>query len=73
MDSTPPITPELVGAEGNNGKKKWIIIAVVVVLLLCCCCLVAAVALSWDGIVDAVEDIMFQVGPGLAWLQTLAA
>lgn len=73
MDSPPPITPEIVGVEQGGGKKKWIIIAVVAVILLCCCCLVAAVALSWEDIADAVEDMIFQVGPALARLQTLTA
>ena len=73
MDSPAPIIPEVVGNEPNSSKKKWIIIAVVVAVLLCCCCLIVAVAMSWEGIYDAIEDIMFQVGPALAQLQTLIA
>ena len=73
MDSPPVLTGDVVATGEGGDKKKWIIIAVVVVLLLCCCCLVAAVALSWDGIIDAFESLTFQVGPGLAWLQAPTA
>ena len=71
MDSPSFSPPEGTGEGGN--KKKWIIIAVVVVLLLCCCCLIVAVALSWEDIADALDDMLFQIGPGLAWLQSLTA
>lgn len=69
----PVLTPEVVGGEEGGDKKKWIIIAVVVVILLCCCCLIVVAALSWEGIVDAIDDMMFQVESGLVWLKALTA